>query len=74
MSVVIRVDPDVYAAIMAEKHLVERERRCSVSMNEALRSALGLNDPDEGGVTKVVRDADLERKLGALIVDDELSQ
>lgn len=39
-DITIRIDQDVYDAILAEKHAIERAERRHVSMNDALRSLL----------------------------------
>jgi hypothetical protein len=39
-SKIVRVDPEVYAALLKLKHELEREQQRQVSMSEAVASAL----------------------------------
>ena len=44
---VIRVDPEVYDALLAYKHGIERARGRRVSMSDAVRAVLASLEPQE---------------------------
>ena len=45
ITYVVRVDEKVFAEILREKHLIEGEYTCTVSMNESLRMLLDFDQP-----------------------------